>query len=46
VGAGSIILPGVTIWDGAIICAGSNIPAYTLVWGIPAKVIRNLDSLS
>lgn len=39
-----IILDGVTIHDGAIIAAGSivaeDVPAYSIVGGIPAKVIK------
>lgn len=42
VGAGSIILPNVTIGEFALIGAGSvvskNIPDYALVFGIPAKI--------
>jgi acetyltransferase-like isoleucine patch superfamily enzyme len=38
-------LKGVTIGDGAVIAAGSivnkDVPAYSLVGGIPAKVLRN-----
>lgn len=48
VGANSTILGGVTIGPGCIVAAGSlvnkNIPANTLVGGVPAKVIRSLDS--
>lgn len=44
VGAGAIILKGVTIGRGAIIAAGAvvskNIPAYAIVGGVPAQVIR------
>lgn len=40
----AIILPGVTIGDGAIIAAGSvvthDIPAKTLAAGVPARVIK------
>ncbi|MDD5053443.1 MAG: acyltransferase [Sulfuricurvum sp.] len=43
IGAGSIILPGVTIGAGAMIGAGAvvteNIPDYTIVAGNPAKRI-------
>jgi len=45
IGANAIILPGVTIEEGAVIGAGSvvsdNIPAYTIAVGIPAKPIKN-----
>ena len=45
IGYGAIILSGVTIGRGAIIAAGTivtkDIPAYQIVAGVPAKVIRN-----
>jgi len=48
IGASVTILPGVKIGQGAIIGAGAvvtkNVEPYTVVAGIPAKVIRNLDS--
>lgn len=41
---GATILQNVTIGKGAVICAGAvvtkNVPAYAVVAGIPAKVIR------
>ncbi|MGL5229802.1 MAG: CatB-related O-acetyltransferase [Cetobacterium sp.] len=44
IGAGSLILSGVTIGQGAIIAAGSvvtkDVPAYSIVGGNPAKVIK------
>lgn len=44
--ARSVILKGVTIGDGAVICAGSvvatNVAPYTMVGGVPARVIRKL----
>ena len=47
IGAGSIILAGVTIGKGAIIAAGAvvnkDVPAYTIVGGVPAKVIKYRD---
>lgn len=44
VGQGATILKGVTIGDGAIIAAGAiatkDVPSFSIVAGIPAKVIR------
>ncbi|GAB4461186.1 MAG: hypothetical protein OHK0029_26110 [Armatimonadaceae bacterium] len=41
------ILKGVHIGTGAVVAAGAvvtkNVPARTLVAGVPAKVIRSLD---
>lgn len=46
VGTGSIILPGVTIGKEAFVAAGSvvtkDVPARTLVGGVPAKIIREI----
>ena len=46
VGMETIIMPGVTIGDGAIIGAGSivtkDIPAWTISTGRPAKVIKSI----
>lgn len=46
VGASATILPGVTIGDHAIIAAGAvvtkNVPASTIVAGVPAKVVKTL----
>ena len=46
VGTGSIILPGVTIGKESFVAAGSvvtkNVPARTLVGGVPAKIIRKI----
>ena len=47
IGAGAIILPGVTIGKGAIIAAGSvvnkNVPAYETWGGVPAKKINSRE---
>lgn len=46
VGSGSMILPGVTVGEGAIIGAGSlvtkDVPPWTIVVGRPAKVLRGI----
>lgn len=46
VGASTTILPGVTVGDNSIIAAGSvvtkNIPANTIVAGVPAKPIKKI----
>ena len=47
VGINVTILPGVEIGEGAIIAAGSvvnkDVPANTLVGGVPAKIIKKLN---
>jgi acetyltransferase-like isoleucine patch superfamily enzyme len=47
VGAGSIILPGVTIGKGAVVGAGAvvtkDVPPYTIVVGVPARSIKRID---
>jgi acetyltransferase-like isoleucine patch superfamily enzyme len=44
IGASCIILPGTRIGEGAVIAAGSvvtkDVPAFAIVGGVPAKVIR------
>ena len=46
IGMGTIIMPGVTIGEGAVIGAGSlvtkDIPAWTFAVGRPAKVVKEL----
>ncbi len=45
IGSGVIILDGVTIGDGCVIAAGAvvnkDIPKYSIVGGVPAKIIKN-----
>ena len=47
IGAYSVILPGVTIGEGSIIGANSlvtdDIPPYSIAFGSPAKVVRELS---
>lgn len=44
IGTGAIILNNVMIGDGAVVAAGAvvtkNVPAYTVVGGVPAKIIK------
>jgi acetyltransferase-like isoleucine patch superfamily enzyme len=48
--AGSIILPGVTIGECAVVAAGSvvtrDVPPYTVVGGVPAKFLKNIPQES
>jgi len=47
IGAGAIILPGVTVGEFSIVAAGSvvtrDVPPRTVVAGVPAKVIGNVN---
>ncbi|MGL4293884.1 MAG: sugar O-acetyltransferase [Bacteroidales bacterium] len=47
IGGNTTILPGVTIGDGAVVGAGSlvtkDIPARTLAFGNPCRIIRSID---
>ncbi|MNK96710.1 putative acetyltransferase [compost metagenome] len=44
IGAGAIILDGVTIDEGCVVAAGSvvtkSFPAFVVIGGVPAKIIR------
>ncbi len=46
IGADATILPGVTVGDNAVVAAGAlvskDVPANTLVAGLPAKVIKQI----
>ena len=47
IGAGATILPGVTIGENAVVAAGAvvskDVPANTIVGGIPAKIIKAIN---
>jgi acetyltransferase-like isoleucine patch superfamily enzyme len=47
IGCGAIVLPGVTIGDGAVIAAGTivtkDVPAQTIVAGIPARFVKERE---
>lgn len=47
IGNGTLVMPGVTIGEGAIVGAGAivtkDIPAWTLALGAPAKVIKEFE---
>lgn len=46
IGSGAVILPGVTVGRGAMVGAGAvvthDVPEYTVVVGVPARVVRTL----
>lgn len=46
IGAGAIILPGVTIGECSVVAAGAvvtrDVPAYTVVGGVPAKELKKI----
>ena len=47
IGACAVIMPNITIGKGSIVGAGAvvtkNVPPYSVVVGVPAKVIRKID---
>ncbi len=50
IGANAVILPGVTIGQHAVVAAGAvvttDVPANTVVGGVPARIIKKIDSES
>ena len=49
IGAGAMILPGVTVGENAIVAAGAvvtkDVPDNAIVAGVPAKVLRNIKPI-
>lgn len=47
IGSNATILPGVTVGEWSVVAAGAvvakNVPPYTIVGGVPAKVIKKVD---
>lgn len=47
IGGNCTILPGVTVGEGAVVAAGSvvtkDVPPFTIVGGIPARIIKERD---
>ncbi|BDG48213.1 MULTISPECIES: 2,3,4,5-tetrahydropyridine-2,6-dicarboxylate N-acetyltransferase [Parageobacillus] len=47
IGANAVILEGVTVGKGAVVAAGAvvveDVPPYTVVAGVPARVIKKID---
>jgi acetyltransferase-like isoleucine patch superfamily enzyme len=48
IGAASTILPGITIGENAVVAAGSvvtrDVPSNTIVAGVPAKHVKDIDA--
>jgi len=48
IGAGAVITDGVRIGRGAVVAAGavvtSDVPPYTVVGGVPARVLKQIGS--
>jgi acetyltransferase-like isoleucine patch superfamily enzyme len=46
IGTGAVILSGITVGEGAVVGAGAvvtaDVPAYTVVAGVPARMVRKL----
>ena len=50
IGAGAIILDGVRVGKGAVVAAGAvvnqDVPAHTVVGGVPARVLKTITASS
>jgi tetrahydrodipicolinate N-acetyltransferase len=48
VGANAVVLEGIRVGEGAVVAAGAivtkDVPAHTVVAGVPAKVIKEIDA--
>ena len=48
IGSNATVLPGVTIGDWAVVAAGAvvtkDVPPYTVVGGIPARILKNIPA--
>lgn len=47
IGAGALVLPGVTIGDGVVVAAGAvvsrDVPPFSVVAGVPAVVLKTIE---
>ncbi|MDU3404317.1 MAG: DapH/DapD/GlmU-related protein, partial [Enterococcus faecalis] len=47
IGANAVVLEGVRVGEGAVVAAGAvvveDVPAHTVVAGVPAKIIKQID---
>jgi acetyltransferase-like isoleucine patch superfamily enzyme len=50
IGAGAVLTDGVRVGKGAVVAAGAvvtqDVPAHTVVGGVPAKVLRTIDDIT